>query len=461
MKESTKLLAYISGILILFFSFLAVQNYGLLNIPKYWIFLGILLEIGATYILTSKNFVTYGSTFRFLTISIGIIVILRLVWIIWVPTLPISDFEGYNVHAVEIATQIPSGLLSIDLGDKGFGYVFMLAIFYKIFGVHIIIAKILNIVLSVFIAILIFSITKNIFNEHIARITTLLFVFLPSQIMYTSVLASEHLYIAILLLGLYFIIRNFNVDLLDRFNYFYSGIMLGISFMIRQISIVIVIICTIKLFVNKEPIQKRVLRIMWYVCGVTLIIGIYVGAMLLLDRSPGPSDGWENSFMMGTNYDYIGGWNEKDGSIWSSNSSLEEKKRVAIRIGLQRIITNPVGFSILVFEKFDKMWADESYGAYWSTLKAEYQISNINMLYAISQLYYVWILCLSVVGCYKLKNEKNDGINLLLMIFLGFVLLHSFLEVQSRYHYPFEFIFLILAGYCIGSSFREKSIICK
>jgi len=116
----------------------------------------------------------------------------------------------------------------------------------------------------------------------------------------------------------------------------------------------------------------------------------------------------------------------------------------------------------LIFEKFNGIWGDELFGSHYSnttidSTKLVYFITPTQlemlskMMSVISQFYYFGILVFSLFGCYRLKNKKlSIGMRFLFTTFVIFVLLHSFLEVQSRYHYPCEIIFLILGGYGIG-----------
>lgn len=439
----SKLLIYISSFLILAISLLAIQHITFLSTYLMFSYI-ILLGIVFIYFLTNKSYQQMSGP-GFLGMTIVAIIILRLIWILKVDTVPISDFEMYNIHAQQISEQIPSDILSIKFGSQGFGYVLPLGLIYKIFGYSLTIGKLFNIVLSVFTGILLYLITNKLFNEYSGRIVILLFTFIPSQIMYTSVIASEHIYVPIVLLGLYILIYGPFKDLYK--NEYYSGIVLGFSTIIRQTSLIVIVACIINILFDQDRFKK----ISYFMKGSILILVIF-NILLLLDKNPDPMTGFENSLMMGTNYESIGQWNEIDShQAWHSNYSSKDAKSIALHLGLERIMNNPTKFIFLVFKKYDIMWASEGYSVEWSTIKLDtsnfFIDQNKNILYDISQFYYVLILILALLGCYKLWKIQNDKVNIFLIAFILFVFAHSILEVQPRYHYLFTFVFLILASY--------------
>lgn len=453
MKSSiySKLLICVASFFILAISLLATQYITFLStylMLSYIILLGIIF----VYFLTNKsNKKMYGPSF--LGMTIVVIVILRLIWILKVDTTPISDFETYNINAQQMSEQIPSNLLSIKFGCQGFGYVLSLALIYKIFGYSLMIGKLFNIVLSVFTGILLYLITKKLFSERTARIAILLFAFLPSQIMYTSVIAAEHIYVLSILLGLY--ILTYGSFKYSYKNEYYSGIILGFGAMVRQTALIVVAACIVYIFFEQK--QDRFKKIFSFVKGAILILIVF-HILLLLDKNPDPTTGIENSLMVGTNYESTGKWNLADSQIWSdwwntSNSSfnLKDAKSTALHLAYGRIVDNPMKFVVLVFKKYDIMWAREGYGVDWSTMKLNspnfFIDQNKNVLYGISQFYYFLILILTLLGCFKLWKTQNDNANIFLIAFILFVFAHSFLEVQPRYHYLFTFVFLILASY--------------
>ncbi|KKH47058.1 hypothetical protein EO93_08900 [Methanosarcina sp. 1.H.A.2.2] len=460
-------LVYIIGYVFFISSILSIQNYYLINIPKYWIFVFGFIGCCFYYILSdTDSFIQKGSTKHFLIISVFVIILLRLIWILAVPTIPFSDFEVYNNFGILISEQFPAHLLSIDYDGRGFGYSFVLGIIYKIFGVNLFVAKLLNVFLSALTGILLYLIAGHLFDECIARITAVLYLIWPAQIMYSSVLASEHLFIFVLFLGIALFIGAIKVTPDNAYtNIFLAGVVFGLAYTVRFLSLIVVATGFMTLlFVQEESFKKKVKSSLFLISGFVIVWIFVTGLGLLVDTPSDPSTGIQHSLLVGTNPEYKGQWNPVDSQIWNDYSP-EEAKKIAFQTGLSRITENPGGFTKLIFEKFNIMWGDESFGTYWSiqnmdtTKSTVFILHNQLLMLAVSQFFYFGILFFSLLGCYKLKSTNlNIGIQFLFMIFFIFVLLHSFLEVQSRYHYPWELIFLILGGYGIA---RKPVIPCN
>ncbi len=452
-------LVCITGYILFMGSILSVQSYHLINVPKYWIFVFGFIGCCFYYILSDTgSFIQKGSTKHFLIISVFLIILLRFIWILLVPTIPFSDFEVYNNFGISISEQFPTHILSIDYDGRGFGYSFVLGIIYKIFGINLFAAKLLNVFLSALTGILLYLIAEYLFDERVARITTILYLIWPAQIMYSSVLASEHLFIFVLFLGVAIYIGAIKVKSDDKYlNIFLAGVVFGLAYTVRFLSLIIVAIGIMTLlFVQEEPFKKKFKSSLFLISGFVIVWTFINGLGLLVDIPSDPSTGIQHSLLVGTNPEYKGQWNPVDSQIWN-NYRPDEAKKIAFQTGLSRITENPGGFTKLIFEKFNIMWGDESFGTYWSTLSMDttksndFIFHNQLLMLAVSQLYYFGILFFSLLGCHKLKNANlSIGIQFLLIIFLIFVVLHSFLEVQSRYHYPWELIFLILGGYGIA-----------
>lgn len=222
---------------------------------------------------------------------------------------------------------------------------------------------------------------------------------------------------------------------------------MGLSYMVRMTSIVIAGITFIFLIFNGKQRQS-----IGFIIGFILVMLSISSMIYIYNITPEPQYGSEISLMFGTNYNSVGGYNTEDADKWFS-TNFSKRKSMALDIGINRITENPLRFVDLVMKKFYKLWSDEIFGISWSTeLMIMTPVSlliekNKDVLYSLSQIYYILILFMTALTCYAMIMVKNDGVELFLMIFLTFILIHSFLEVQSRYHYTMEILFIILSGY--------------
>src|SRR5688572_18807224 len=133
----------------------------------------------------------------FLAIILLLFLLSRLAWVLLVPTLPFSDFDEYNRWAAIFGQFQPIQgdmfRLSINLVMQPWLYPISLGILYDVFGRHLIVAELSNIVAGTITLLLIFLLARQLFGSKVGRLSAMLFLLWPNQLMYTSVLASEHL----------------------------------------------------------------------------------------------------------------------------------------------------------------------------------------------------------------------------------------------------------------------------
>ena len=102
------------------------------------IILNLLFIIGLIKIFL-KLYEKYNVEFTVkLTIIVGFS--LRLVWAIFVPILPVSDFKGYHGAALAMAN-------NTSVLTKNYGFVFLISLGYRLFPNYVT-AKIINVIFS-------------------------------------------------------------------------------------------------------------------------------------------------------------------------------------------------------------------------------------------------------------------------------------------------------------------------
>lgn len=156
-----------------------------------------------------------------------IILILGLVasilWVILVDTMPFSDFKYYYDLAVDIANGLPWGDTYTSIG-----YSIVLGGIFKLFGASLMNAKIFNLILTLISNICFLSILDKLdINEKERKIIFSLFVFMPNNIFYNSILANEILFTTILL-----IITNIYFSKVKH-KYIYIGVLTGVNTIIK------------------------------------------------------------------------------------------------------------------------------------------------------------------------------------------------------------------------------------
>lgn len=129
----------------------------------------------------------------------------RLIWIFLMPTKPVSDYLCFYSYAQKASQGFLKGYdMTFTLFRFRFGYSLFLALVFKIFGSSIIVGKLFNVFLSVVLGLIIYFTVDYLFGKEAATYSAILYAFWPSQIMYNSVLASEHPFIVFLCWGCIF-----------------------------------------------------------------------------------------------------------------------------------------------------------------------------------------------------------------------------------------------------------------
>ena len=171
--------------------------------------------------------------------------------------------------------------------------------------------------------------------------------------------------------------------------------------------------------------------------------------------------------MVGVNIEAKGAWNEQDSEFFSSEfastNSPEAAHRASANVGFQRIGGDPVGVLNLSMEKFTFLWSNDDYGKTWTTLFLEQQggltPERADMIRQFSQWndwFYMLGLFFSFVFGLRILKQKLVGAELaLILLLVGTVALHLFLETQNRYHYFILPVFMILSAMGITGIYRD------
>lgn len=138
------------------------------------------------------------------TCSLPVILLLafsiRLAWVVFYPTSQYADSQWYFGKASELAQGL--GYVSDTFSHKPtavwpVGYPAFLALLFWITGSSAMVAKIANVILSVLIVALTFAIAKRLFDRFVAALSALLIAVLPGFMVYSSLLNSDILFIAL------------------------------------------------------------------------------------------------------------------------------------------------------------------------------------------------------------------------------------------------------------------------
>lgn len=130
---------------------------------------------------------------------------LRLLWLWLIPVVPLSDSVMYH----EFAKSISNGNgYAFPAGNRTaywpVGTPAIYALLYSVFGKSFLVITIFNLIVGILTLLLMMSLAKLWFNVSTAHIVGILYAIWPSQIQFTTILASETIFNFFVLLGLFF-----------------------------------------------------------------------------------------------------------------------------------------------------------------------------------------------------------------------------------------------------------------
>jgi 4-amino-4-deoxy-L-arabinose transferase-like glycosyltransferase len=127
----------------------------------------------------------------------------RLAWILLVDPKPVSDFAWYFTKGIDISFGRGYQSNGVPTAYWPVGYPAFLGAIFALFGRSLLVAKIANLVLSTGVLALSYWIAGRLFRSALtARLTLLILAFYPNSIAYSSLVASESLFMLLMLLGI-------------------------------------------------------------------------------------------------------------------------------------------------------------------------------------------------------------------------------------------------------------------
>jgi hypothetical protein len=423
-------------------------------------------------------------------VIIAMTVLPRTVWILLVQAEPQSDFRSYHLVASAIARGQTVLENYISVFPHVIGYPYVLSFFYKLFGSHVLVAQLANILFSCGIAVMVYRIGTEFMDGAGAFLAAAIWVLWPSQVFYTLLVVSETVYTFMVLVFMYFFLKAASkkeaksyFTKLCSFAVFLSlGGLLSLCSAIRPFGPILLIACAIYYFIIPRPGLKNLkLKVPLY---ITMVFGYMLLSSLInssisakIGRSIAARPIGFNLYV-GLNSNHAGSWNGSDAREFgdlmrNADYSAQDIHNTFLQKAISRVKENGRGNIRLLVRKFSVIWCgDADPVIYINSAKDPDEMSLLDIsryLFPLSNLcnfYYHASLLLAATGCLALiKKLPADGdsangnaangnaahskaaIFLPLIYLWGIICVHCITEVAGRYHYPVIPVFSLLAAY--------------
>ena len=410
------------------------------------------------------------------------------------PMQPASDFKTYY----EIAGLLNKGTIQKDgagycdyiaMFPHVYGYPHFLAMLFRLFGTRVSVGQYANVVLSVATVLLVYR-TGRLAGGRLAGLTALLLsAFWPSQVLFSTQLASEFLFSFLMMLGVYLFVLSLKVCTAQMKHpgfgvllYIAIGVVLGFCATVRPMALIVVItifLCILpqKLFLSAEKSQNPSVSLMiiskgWMRCLVVLVCYALITTATNITiqqtvnrRLASGSTSFGYNLLVGLNTDSEGGWNAEDANYLYdtyANTGDAGQAHLACRdLAIQRLKGGVDGMFNLFLRKYQVLWSNDDYGGTWNLVFLDEQ-GNLTpereqFLYSSrdwGNLFYLVCFAFAGIAGIFLWRKGNDIEYIFVLIFVGTVGMHLFVEGQNRYHYHALFMFSLLAGCAVHEIYR-------
>jgi 4-amino-4-deoxy-L-arabinose transferase-like glycosyltransferase len=393
---------------------------------------------------------------NFVLLFLGLAFVLRLLWIVFIPTQLYADWKWYDDAAYQMSqtwTYLENGL---PTAYWPIGYPFFLAVIYRILGHSYFAVEFINILLSLAICLFSYLIAKRLVGSISSRITLGMLALFPSQIFFTNVLAAEIVFTFLLLVFVYLLLRQ------ELHSTWYSplivGILLGLLTLIRAVTLLLPVL--VILFYLKSG-RRFGLIVRNTILTLLLMFLTLFPWMMRNKREIG-------SFTVATSGGinlYIGNNPHSSGSwVWQKENPFQdltaphevENDKLGYQLASRYILNDPTGFIIRGIKKEIYLFVAD-FSALSKELDLAAQSNRIDkfvIFNLVGQTYYLLVLIFSIGGIFMfLRGDWGEkaGFYLLIGILLYWAGIHFIFFGIDRFHFPLVPFLSIFASGFIGS----------
>ena len=391
----------------------------------------------------------------------GISLIIRLLYIILMPTVVFGDatiYDGLAIGLIEgkgygggVGSLIPPG------------QPFFLATIYSVFGYNTQIACIFQAFISSLTCIIIYYIGKSVLNKKIGIISGFIAAIYPTFIIYSGQLLTETLFIFLLPLSILYLLKVHEEP--SAKNLIITGVSFGLATLVRPIILGFIPLILIWMLLSSKDRKKNLMRfvaifvIMMVVVSPWTIRNYNVHHDFVLVSLNGGCCFW-----MGNNPDATGRVLEQGNdamlwTIWNMTDDEVARDKLFYKKGLEFIKENPSKFLVLSIKKFAYFWGFIL--PFFTCYLYDYFINPIPkglfmVLAPLTVLPYAIVLPFAIFGIIFYQKRDRKAYLLFLLIFY-YILIHSIILGSARYHLPLVPFSIIFAAYGACSMNRVRS----
>ncbi len=386
-----------------------------------------------------------------LAVSVLAAVCLRAVWVMYVNVDPNEGRFDDSVFYHNVAHVLAEGL---GYSDPWIGgptahwmpaYPAALAVLYKLFGWHLVLAKGLNIGLAAATVALTYLIAKRIFDRRVAYLGALVLAFFPGQIYFSTLVMAETMFaVAFLLVLLLALMWTVDRPTARWWQVLLIGVLVGASAMVRAEGVFLSFVLAVLWALTVRPWRTVARYAALLALGVVLALTPWTvrNAFEFHAFIPlRPDAGSAISASLDPQTDIIG---------------QPPVERRAVGDSLRLYLEHPREIFSLVGTRLPDLYGTDADGVFW--IQAVRRPGGVGEFHppftadqelrwrGLADRYYFGAGAAALVAAAICLLRRNRASLVLLVAALAWTLLFAFFSPQPRYHFPLGAAISILAG---------------
>ncbi|AKP68074.1 hypothetical protein [Companilactobacillus ginsenosidimutans] len=432
------------------------KNYFPFNPGRYagLLIVGLILVLVVGFILYKLKDDNRVTNRVILLVLLAIFAVVGIMWINFVPNTQLSDFGGFWSHAKDVLDGKKIYHFDNDYFAKWAyqtGYLAYVVGATKIFGYHIAAIQYLNVLYQVLILWVVYELVVKIFdNIKMARLSVLLLMINLDWFALNSQADNQYL-------GSLLFLTTFYLILQDKYwTYILAGLTLALGSIIRPIGPVIiagiVVFALVYMFMRNNKFQLSGIYKLLVVLAVYFVI--FSGAGMLIKSSGLNEYGLSNR---DTEWKFVIGLDENSKGVYDTalvNSFDMNQSRAKVLKQEKEVVHEHVeqlnkthGWFNLFQAKLATLWSKRATGIDFTGIEVNHSPVTVNVVQFVGYVGSILTIIFSWIGSLKLfKFNYKNGLFLLLLPLMAFVIVQLLIEVQGRYRIEFIPVLAVLGG---------------
>jgi 4-amino-4-deoxy-L-arabinose transferase-like glycosyltransferase len=432
--------------------------------------------------LSARFFALLRSHAAQVALVVGLAFALRLAWVLVTQWHPLPDDDAFRYDFTARALANGQGYIHLTGTPTAFwppGYPVLLATAYVLFGQHVIVAQLLNVLFATGTVWLVYLIGRRLFGHAPALLGAGIVACFPSLIFLTGVTLSETAFTFLALLAIYLVIMHGQQEALrldtrasrgHLLLLLSAGLVLGLAALTRGQALLLPLVL-IPFWLRAGSGWMRVVqRLGVLAIGMALVVtpwvvrnAIQLDSPVLISTNAGVD------FWIGHHASAHGDFGPTGGeALVFSHPELNIVAREVrtnsdgFREGLKFALKHPAQELVLPFKKFFWLYYNDEEGLRWNEGHDGQQFLTAHVrgsLLALSNVYYYTVLGLAALGIARWFSLREPGRLLLVSLVLYWTLVHMVFFGNPRFHAPVMPLVALLAALAwAGAPRRSNSV---